>query len=119
WYVRQAGPEAVPACVLVAPAFHFLHRRYERMPPWERDQWRRTGRLRVRNEWVDTEVSYALVEEAARFPFEQLAADWAIPALVFHGMLDDVVPFADSVEFLRRAAHPRLELRLFKDGDHQ
>jgi pimeloyl-ACP methyl ester carboxylesterase len=119
WYARQVGPGVVPACVLLAPAFHFLHRRFEQLPPWERDEFRRTGRLRVRNEWVDAEISHALVEEGPQFPFVRLAAEWAIPALVYHGVMDDVVPFADSVEFLRRAAHPRVELRLLKDGDHQ
>jgi uncharacterized protein len=119
WFAREVGPAVVPACVLLAPAFHFLHRRFEQLPPWERDEFRRTGRLRVRSEWVDTEIGYDLVEEAPLFPFARLAAEWATPALVYHGMADDVIPFADSVEFLRRAAHPRLELRLLKDGDHQ
>jgi hypothetical protein len=34
-------------------------------------------------------------------------------------MKDDVVPYMDSLAFVERAAHPHLELRLFKGGDHR
>jgi alpha-beta hydrolase superfamily lysophospholipase len=48
-----------------------------------------------------------------------LAAGWRTPALIFHGLADDVVPSEDSLVFLRQAAYTGIELRLLKDGDHR
>lgn len=118
WFAVR-NPEAVVGCVLLAPAFGFLHRRWERLSEEEREAWKRTGRLRVTNEWVDTEIGYGLIEERDQFRPEDLAAAWRTPALIFHGAADDVVPDADTLEFFRRVGYPRVELRLFKDGDHR
>jgi alpha-beta hydrolase superfamily lysophospholipase len=118
WFARQ-NPGAVVGCVLLAPAFGFLDRRWRRLTREERKAWRQTGRLRVTNEWVDTEIEYGLVEERGRFRPDDLADGWRTPALLFHGVADDVVPDTDSLEFVRRVAFPRVELRLLKDGDHR
>jgi pimeloyl-ACP methyl ester carboxylesterase len=118
WFAR-ANADAVPACVLLAPAFHFLHRRFEELSPEEREAFRRAGKIRVRNEWVDAELSYAMFDERGRFRMAELAARWSLPLLIFHGMRDDVIPFGDSLEFTVRATGARIELRLFKDGDHR
>jgi pimeloyl-ACP methyl ester carboxylesterase len=112
-------PDAVPACVLIAPAFDFLRSRWQRLTEAERQRWRDTGRLRVRSAWVDAEIGYGLVEEMDQFPPERLAAGLCQPLLIFHGMRDDVVPYEGSVAFARQAASPKVELRLYKDGDHR
>jgi pimeloyl-ACP methyl ester carboxylesterase len=118
WFARR-HPEVVLGVVLLAPAFGFLRRRWERLTPDEREDWRRTGRLQVTNDWVDTEIGYGLVEERDQFRPEDLAASWTTPALVFHSLADDVVPAADSLDFIRATPYPRVELRLMKDGDHR
>jgi alpha-beta hydrolase superfamily lysophospholipase len=118
WFTARS-PRTVPACVLTAPALDFLHSRWERLTHAEREDWQRSGRLRVRNEWVDVEIGYALVEERDQFPPEKLAADLARPLLIFHGVRDEVVSYRGSVAFLERAAYPPIELHLFKDGDHR
>jgi alpha-beta hydrolase superfamily lysophospholipase len=118
WFARL-NPDAVVGCVLLAPAFGFLDRQWGRLTRAERAEWRRTGRLRVTNEWVDAEIGYGLVEERARFRPRDLAAGWRTPALIFHGLADDVVPPDDSLEFVRGVTFPRVELRLLKDGDHR
>jgi pimeloyl-ACP methyl ester carboxylesterase len=118
-WVAVRHREAVPACVVLAPAFRFLESRWEALDEEGRAQWERTGRLRVRNQWVDLELGFGLMAERDRFAFERLTAEWGTPLLIFHGMRDEAVPYADSLEFARRAAFPGIELRLYKSGDHR
>ena len=118
WYATRHAA-AVVGCVLLAPAFGFIPRRWDRLSKAEREDWKRTGRLRIKNKWIDTEIGYALVEERDRFRPADAAARWKAPALVFHGVADDTVPYAGTLDFLRDAAGSAVEVRLFKDGDHR
>jgi pimeloyl-ACP methyl ester carboxylesterase len=118
WFAVR-HPDAVPACVLVAPAFDFPRGRWARLSDGERLQWQQTGRLRVRSEWIDTEIGYSLVEEVDQFPVEVLADRLSCPLLIFHGMQDEQVPFSHSVALAEQAASPKIELRVYKDGDHR
>jgi alpha-beta hydrolase superfamily lysophospholipase len=118
WFAKE-HPEVVIGCVLLAPAFGFLDRRWESLTPEERDEWKRTGRRRVANAWVNVEIGYGLVEERERFAPRHLVHNWCTPALLFHGLADDTVPDSDSLFFLRHVEYPRVELRLLKDGDHR
>lgn len=119
WFAMDAGRDAVPACVFIAPGFRFLEHRWERMSAEEREQWQRTGCLTVQNEWITAELDYGLVEERERFRFVDLANRWDRPALIFHGGDDAIVPWQRSAEFLDRTHERRVELRLFHDGDHR
>jgi pimeloyl-ACP methyl ester carboxylesterase len=112
-------PEAVTGCVLFAPAFRFLDRRSADLNQAELAEWKRTGVRRVRNEWVDVEIGYGLVEERARFDPVALARRWRTPLLVYHGLADDTVPAADSLAFVETTDYPDVELRLLKSGDHR
>ena len=118
WFTKQ-NADRVLGCVLLAPAFGFLERRWESLSPEERDEWRRTGRRRVKNDWVDVEIGYGLVEEREQFSPQLLVRGWRTPSLLFHGLADDTVPDSDSLFFLRHVEYPRVELRLLKDGDHR
>lgn len=118
WFTHQS-PHTVLACVLIAPALDFLHGRWARLSQAEREDWKQTGRLRVRDEWVDIELGYGLVEELEAFQPERLANELLRPVLIFHGMRDETIPYNGSLSFVERAVHPALELRLFKDGDHR
>src|SRR5437763_97339 len=91
WFAKR-NPDAVVGCVLVAPAFGFLERKWAALTDAERDEWRRTGRRRFRSAWVDAELGYGLVEERADFTPAQLTTGWATPALLFHGCADAAVP---------------------------
>ena len=116
WFAAQ---HPVVGCVLVAPAFGFLRRRWESLTPAEQHDWQATGRRRISGPYVAGELGYDLVADRDRFTEAALAAGWHTPALIVHGLLDDAVPAADSLAFLHAAADPRVELRLFKDGDHR
>ncbi|MBN9120231.1 MAG: alpha/beta fold hydrolase [Planctomycetes bacterium] len=118
WFTKQNAGRVV-GCVLLAPAFGFLDRRWNGLTSGEREEWRRTDRRRVKNDWVDVEIGYGLVEERERFAPDDLVRDWQTPALLFHGLADDTVPDSDSLFFIRHVDYPRVELRLLKDGDHR
>lgn len=112
-------PDAVVGCVLLATGFRFPTKRWDALSAAQREAWQRTGVLRVTNAWVDAEIGYGLVEERDQFRLDELARRWQTPALLYHGLQDDIVPDTDSLEFLRRAAGADLELRLLKSGDHR
>ena len=118
WFAAR-HPEAVGGCVLLAPAFRFLERRFTELTVADLDDWKRTGVRRLRNEWVDVEIGYGLVAERASFDPAELARQCRVPLLIFHGLADDVVPAADSVAFLEATTNPDVELRLLKAGDHR
>jgi pimeloyl-ACP methyl ester carboxylesterase len=118
WFARR-HPEVVPAMVGLAPSFDFLGAKWARLSNAGREMWRHTGRLRVRNEYVDVEIGYGLMEEEDVFRVEDLSEGWVTPLLIYHGLRDDVVPYADSLAFMERTAFPDVELRLLKDGDHR
>jgi uncharacterized protein len=120
WFTL-ANPEIVPAVAFIAPAFEFPRGRWSRLSAAEREHWKTTGRLPVVNLGRDTneELDYAALEEADAYPLDDLAARWSRPALIFHSLRDDVVPYADSLAFTARTASPDVELRLFTGGDHR
>ena len=118
WFAKR-HPESVVGCVFVAPGFGFLDRRWDELTADERAEWERTGRRRLSNEWVNVELGFGLVSERDRYRPVQLVAGWRTPALLFHGLADEVVPHTDSLFFIRHVGYPRVELRLLKDGDHR
>jgi len=112
-------PERIRACVLVSPALTFPCSIWNRLGDAERLAWRRTGRLRVLNDWLDTEIGPGLSEEVNEYPLEQLFKGWRKPLLIIHGMKDDIVPYQQSVDLAERAAYPEIEVLLYKNGDHR
>jgi pimeloyl-ACP methyl ester carboxylesterase len=119
WFALCAGRAAAPACVFLAPAFHFLRARWDQLSEVEREQWQRTGRLAVQSEWLTAEIGYGLAEEREQFPIDRLTARWDRPLLIIHGMRDTVAPYSGSVAFVEQSAFSQIELRLLKDGDHR
>jgi pimeloyl-ACP methyl ester carboxylesterase len=118
WFALR-NPASVGAIALIAPGFHFLTARYERLTPAEREAWKREGVLRIRNEWIDVDLGYGLVEEAPQFPHEELLANLRTPAILFQGMKDELVPYSRVLRFVEQVVGPEVELRLYKDGDHR
>src|SRR5262245_56449041 len=59
WFTLR-NPQLVPACVLMAPAFDFTGSRYGTMTEAQRKAWKDTGRLRIKNDWVDAEIGYGI-----------------------------------------------------------
>jgi pimeloyl-ACP methyl ester carboxylesterase len=105
----------VEKLVLLAPAFHFPQRWPEELGEEKAAEWRRTGRLEVFHyaEGRPRNVGWNLIEDGLRYDAEP---SFGQPALIFHGVNDDVVPPAYSEAFAAR--HPNVRLRLLA-SDHQ
>jgi pimeloyl-ACP methyl ester carboxylesterase len=103
----------VERVVMMAPAFDFGRRWRERIGHDGVEQWRRTGRLTVYHYGMDREMSlgYELLEDALQYEDEP---DVRQPALIFHGVGDDVVPLAASERYC--ASRPNVRLRTFDSG---
>lgn len=110
-------PTSIKACALIAPSFRFLE--WQRLNEATRKQWQNNGRLRIVNEWIDLELEYGLHAEANDYPIAKLCERFATPCLLFHGMQDDTVPYAGSIEFAEQCAATDLRLYLIKNGDHR
>lgn len=109
----------VAAVVLLAPAFQFLKRRWEELSDQQKQAWRQTGAIRFRNQWIDAELDFALIEESADYDPDVLAARWRTPALIFHGMKDETVPWRDTLDLVQKTPFTGIQLRLLGDGDHR
>jgi pimeloyl-ACP methyl ester carboxylesterase len=118
WYALH-HPESVPAVVLLAPAFRFLQRRWDGLSEEQRQAWRETEVLRFSNQWLDVELDIELIEESDSFDPDTLAERWRTPALIFHGMQDESVPWFDTLALVENAAFKDIELRLLGNGDHR
>jgi len=103
----------VQRLVLLAPAFGFLNRWPDGLGQDKMQQWREDGQLEFFH-YVDQRmraVSYNLIEDGARYPG---FPDFRQPALIFHGVNDDVVPVDHSRQFVE--SHPNAKLREFDSG---
>ncbi len=118
WYAMRR-PGRVAANALVAPGFHILTARWDKLTPAEREEWRRTGVLRIQNQWLNAELGYGFVEELPQFPPEELLRDYRTPTLIFQGLRDEVVPADKTISWVEACQNPQLELRLYKNGDHR
>lgn len=118
WSVVR-NPDQIVGCVFIAPAFEFLERRWTHLTEDERVEWKRTDRLRVKTEWVETELGYGITEEVDQFRFADLVKSWKTPALLIHGAADNVIPERESLLFLHQSSYPEIELHLIKAGDHR
>jgi uncharacterized protein len=102
----------VARLVLLAPAFSFARRWSETT---EAKVWRKRGFLDIYHyaEKRKLKLGYQLLEDALRF---EEFPDFKQPALIFHGIHDDVVPPQLSTKFARSHANARLRLL---DSDHE
>jgi pimeloyl-ACP methyl ester carboxylesterase len=103
----------VERLVLLAPAFEFPARWRRRFSDRERDEWRRTGARSFYHYGYksDRPLSYQFVEDSVQY---EDAPDFSQPALIFHGLRDDVVPPEVSIRYA--AGHPNVELQLMESG---
>ena len=104
----------VAKLVMMAPAFYFPRRWMETLEPEKAAAWQRDGKMGVfhYSEGRTRNIGYQLVRDAESY---EPAPNVTQPALLFHGLKDDVVPVGYSEEFA--AAHPEnVKLRLLDSG---
>lgn len=101
-----ASHPEVSRLVLLAPAFGFASR-------WQNRQKPNAENFEVFHYGDQTmrRVHYGLIEDALRYP---PMPDFRQPALIFHGLHDDVVPVEQSRGFI--ATHPNAQLLELESG---
>lgn len=103
----------VDRLLLLAPAFGFAERWELRLGSEVFAAWKRSGFLEVPHYATGTtqRVGFGLIEDGLRYPAEPAFPQ---PAMIFHGLADDVVP----VDFSRRfvADHPNAQLHEKSSG---
>jgi pimeloyl-ACP methyl ester carboxylesterase len=99
--------------VLLAPAFQFPSRWKARFSAEELELWKRRGVLPFFHYGFKEErgLGYQIVEDALQFEDEPAFTQ---PALVLHGLKDNVVPAEVSKAFAE--GHPNVKLRLVDSG---
>ena len=104
----------VERLALLAPAFGFARRWPQQLGPERMAEWRRAGTTPVFHhaEGGMRPLAPALLDDGSRY---QDFPDFTQPALIFHGVKDDVVPVGYSQEFV--ATHPNATLEVL-DSDH-
>jgi len=101
--------------VLLAPAFQFARRMRERYTAEDLERWKQTGSVEVYHYSYQEQcrLGYQFLKDAEGYEDEP---DFRQPALIIHGIEDDVVPAALSQGFAAR--HPNATLHLM-ESDHQ
>ena len=107
-------PERVEKQVLMAPAFGFPSRWFQKLPEEQAESWRSTG---FRTTWDyengrEDAIGYAFAEDGFKYPD---FPDPQVPTLILHGRQDEVVPLAYSEEYV--AMHKSAQLVAY-DADH-
>jgi uncharacterized protein len=107
--IYAARHAEVRRVVLLAPAFGFVRRWPESLGPERTAAWRQTGEMEVFHygEGRSRRLGYALLEDGERY---EDYPDFRQPALIFHGVHDDVVPVRRSEEFAGTHRNVRLEV---------
>jgi pimeloyl-ACP methyl ester carboxylesterase len=97
----------VEQLVLLAPAFGFRDLWVERLGPEEMRRWGESGTLSVFHygEGGHADLSYEFLRDAENYP---PYPDCRVPALIFHGTHDDLVPLANSTRFVQEHREARL-----------
>ena len=101
----------VTAIVMMCPAFQFARRFLQRLPPDFMNAWQETGMLNLQPLGYEglPPLHYEIVEDARQY--EQIAIRRRLPALVIHGLEDEVVPYTLSLDYLQHNPEARLLLR--------
>ncbi len=112
-------PEGVLAAALIAPAVGLAKGMERWAGPAGLARWRREGVIRFRNEFVDCDLGWELMEDLRRYPLGDLVARYRTPAVIFQGKLDDTVDWREVAAFAARLPSGIADLRLYDDGGHR
>ncbi|MEL6150334.1 MAG: YqiA/YcfP family alpha/beta fold hydrolase [Chloroflexota bacterium] len=112
---KDAEARRTELAVFLAPAFDFADNRQNTLGEKGLADWEATGWLDVHNYAADDmrRVHYGLYEDVTRY--DSYAVSLLIPALVFHGVHDDVVPVNQSEVFAAERNNVTLHTL---DSDH-
>lgn len=118
WYA-DAHPAGVLAAVHVAPAVGMLGGFERWAGPEGIERWHREGTIRFRNELVEADLGWGLVEDLRGRDLDALARRTAVPTMFLQGKRDATVDWRDVAHFAAAAPPGTIELVLYDDGDHR
>jgi alpha-beta hydrolase superfamily lysophospholipase len=118
WHAARE-PASIAGLVLIAPALRFPAALTGSLAAQSLERWRAGGVHRVTSPWIDLELGYALVEDAARYQSETLALALATPTLLIHGMRDQQIPWSQSTAFAAELPRGLADVLLIGAGDHR
>lgn len=118
WYA-DAEPGGVLAAVHVAPAVGMLGGFERWAGPEGIERWRREGTIRFRNELVEADLGWGLMEDLYGRDLDALARRTAVPTMFLQGKRDSTVDWRDVARFASAAPPGKIELVLYDDGDHR
>ncbi|MBV8845693.1 MAG: alpha/beta fold hydrolase [Bryobacterales bacterium] len=103
----------IETLILMAPALRFPKRWKERYPAEEMARWKRDGVYPIFHYGYGRQMplSYGFVEDSQRYLDEP---EFTQPALILHGVNDQVVPVEVSQDVA--STHANITLRLFDSG---
>jgi pimeloyl-ACP methyl ester carboxylesterase len=101
--------------VLMAPAFDFVNRYFQRLTPGQLLEWQKTGFIRLYQYHYKEhrQLGYQMVTDAQKY--KNLPINPKMSTLIFHGLRDESVPYQVSIEYLKN--HRDTELVLLP-SDH-
>lgn len=96
--------------VLIAPAFNFATRFLSRLPAEQLEQWKKEGYLEVYHYGYQEarKIHFGIIEDG--LTFEKVPLNRKLPALLFHGIEDESVPYEVSISYLKQNPLARLIL---------
>jgi len=97
WVAQQQ--QQVKKLILLAPAFGFPQSWYSRLQPGQLEAWQDSGFLDVYHYGEEKQIplKYKFLEDAENYSLAGLKR--TIPALILHGIHDDVVPIQVSRDY--------------------
>jgi pimeloyl-ACP methyl ester carboxylesterase len=105
----------VKKLVLMAPAFDFIKRYFDRLTTEQIADWEKTGFIRLYQYHYreHRKLGYDIVDDAKKY--DAISFKRQFPVLIFHGIKDASVPYQVSIDFL--TAHSSVHLVLL-NSDH-
>jgi pimeloyl-ACP methyl ester carboxylesterase len=121
WY-SALHPEAAAQIVAglhIAPALDIESGLVAWAGPERLRLWEETGTIRFRNDFVDCDLGWCLIEDLRAHPLDDLLQRYRTPTLLLQGKKDTSVPWRSVIDFATRCRWEGVELHLFTDGDHR
>lgn len=105
----------VKKLILMAPAFDFVKRYFDRLMPEQIAEWKKLGFIRLYQYHYkeNRKLGYAIIADAKKY--EDVTFGRKLPTIIFHGINDASVPYQVSINYLTK--HPDAHLILL-NSDH-
>jgi len=118
WYAAL-NPADVVAAIHVAPSMELHEGLLRWVGPQAAKRWEREGKITLRHELGDQELSWDLIEDLRSYRMERLEAIYRTPTLIFQGKKDASVPWKKVLDFVVGCEWEGIELHLMADADHR